>query len=217
MPTAPFHFQELFELGSDDSTYRCLTKQHISITEFRGSKVLAIEPAALTLLSSQAFHDINFFLRPAHLKQVASILDDPEASDNDRMVALTMLKNADVASAGVLPFCQDTGTAIIHGKKGNAVWSTGDEQALARGVYDAYTENNLRYSQNAPLTMWDEKNTNTNLPAQIDLSACDGDSYKFLFIAKGGGSANKSFLYQETRAILNPQSLVKYLSEKMVT
>src|SRR5690606_27069254 len=142
---------------------------------------------------SQAFHDINFFLRPAHLKQVAAILDDPEASDNDRMVALTMLKNADVASAGVLPFCQDTGTAIVQGKKGHAVWSHGDEAALSRGVYDAYTENNLRYSQNAALTMWDEKNTNTNLPAQLELMTVDGNEYSFLFIAKGGGSANKSF------------------------
>jgi fumarate hydratase class I len=169
------------------------------------------------LLSSQAFHDINFFLRPAHLKQVAAILDDPEASENDRMVALTMLKNADVSSAGVLPFCQDTGTATILGKKGHAVWSTGDEAALSRGVYDAYTENNLRYSQNAALNMWDEKNTNTNLPAQMDLMTVDGNDYKFLFVAKGGGSANKSFLFQETRAVLNPKSLVEYLTAKMVT
>ena len=168
-------------------------------------------------MSSQAFHDINFFLRPAHLKQVAAILDDPEASDNDRMVALTMLKNADVSSAGVLPFCQDTGTAIILGKKGHAVWSTGDEAALSKGVYEAYTENNLRYSQNAALTMWDEKNTNTNLPAQMDLMTCDGGDYRFLFVAKGGGSANKSFLFQETRAVLNPKSLVEYLTDKMVT
>jgi fumarate hydratase class I len=169
------------------------------------------------LLSSQAFHDINFFLRPAHLKQVAAILDDPEASENDRMVALTMLKNADVSSAGVLPFCQDTGTATILGKKGHAVWSIGDEEALSRGVYDAYTENNLRYSQNAALNMWDEKNTNTNLPAQMDLMSVDGDDYKFLFVAKGGGSANKSFLFQETRAVLNPKSLVEYLTSKMVS
>lgn len=217
MPTAPFVFQELFELGSDDTDYRLLTKEHVSVKPFQGQDVMCVEPEALTLLSSQAFHDINFFLRPKHLKQVAAILDDPEASDNDRMVALTMLKNADVASAGVLPFCQDTGTAIVHAKKGHAVWSTGDEEALSRGVYHAYTENNLRYSQNAPLTMWDEKNTNTNLPAQIEISACDGDAYKFLFIAKGGGSANKSFLYQETRAVLNPKGLVNFLTEKMVS
>ena len=186
MPTAPFHYQQMFELGFDDSEYRLLTKEHVSVERFNGQEVLTIEPEALTLLASQAFHDINFFLRPAHLKQVAAILDDLEASENDRMVALTMLKNADVASAGVLPFCQDTGTAIVHGKKGHAVWSAGDESALSQGIYDAYAENNLRYSQNAPLTMWDEKNTNCNLPAQMDLAAVDGDAYKFLFIAKGG-------------------------------
>ncbi len=217
MPTAPFHYQELFELGADDTEYRLLTKEYVSVKPFNGREMLCVEPEALTLLCSQAFHDINFFLRPKHLKQVAAILDDPEASDNDRMVALTMLKNADVSSAGVLPFCQDTGTAIINGKKGHAVWSVGDEEALSRGVYNAYTENNLRYSQNAALTMWDEKNTNTNLPAQIDLSACDGDAYKLLFIAKGGGSANKSYFYQETRAVLNPKGLVEFLTQKMVT
>ncbi len=217
MPTAPFHYQEMFELGADDAEYRLLTKEHVSVKPFNGQEMLCIEPEALTLLCSQAFHDINFFLRPKHLKQVAAILDDPEASDNDRMVALTMLKNADVSSAGVLPFCQDTGTAIINGKKGHSVWSVGDEEALSRGVYNAYTENNLRYSQNAALTMWDEKNTNTNLPAQIDLAACDGDAYKLLFIAKGGGSANKSYFYQETRAVLNPKGLVEFLTQKMVT
>ncbi len=217
MPTAPFHFQEMFELGADDTEYRLLTKEHVSVKPFNGHEILCVEPEALTLLASQAFHDINFFLRPKHIKQVAAILDDPEASDNDRMVALTMLKNADVSSAGVLPFCQDTGTAIINGKKGHAVWSVGDEEALSRGVYNAYTENNLRYSQNAALTMWDEKNTNTNLPAQIDLAACDGDAYKLLFIAKGGGSANKSYFYQETRAVLNPKGLVEFLTQKMVT
>lgn len=217
MPTAPFHFEPLFDLGKDETQYRLLTSEHVKVRSFEGQDVLCIDPQALTLLSSQAFHDINFFLRPAHLKQVAAILDDPEASENDRMVALTMLKNADVSSAGVLPFCQDTGTATILGKKGHAVWSTGDEAALSRGVYDAYTENNLRYSQNAALNMWDEKNTNTNLPAQMDLMTLDGNDYKFLFVAKGGGSANKSFLFQETRAVLNPKSLVEYLTAKMVT
>ncbi len=217
MPTAPFHYEPLFDTGSDDTQYRLLTKDYVSVKSFDGQDVLCVDPQALTLLSSQAFHDINFFLRPAHLKQVAAILDDPEASDNDRMVALTMLKNADVSSAGVLPFCQDTGTAIVQGKKGHAVWSSGDEAALSKGVYDAYTENNLRYSQNAALTMWDEKNTNTNLPAQLELAACDGDEYKLLFIAKGGGSANKSFFYQETRAVLNPKSLPEYLTSKMLT
>ena len=217
MPTAPFHFEPLIDLGKDETQYRLLTSEHVKTRSFEGQDVLCIDPQALTLLSSQAFHDINFFLRPAHLKQVAAILDDPEASENDRMVALTMLKNADVSSAGVLPFCQDPGTATILGKKGHAVWSTGDEAALSRGVYDAYTENNLRYSQNAALNMWDEKNTNTNLPAQMDLMTVDGNDYKFLFVAKGGGSANKSFLFQETRAVLNPKSLVEYLTSKMVT
>ena len=217
MPTAPFVYEPLLNLGTDDTQYRLLTKDHVQVKQFDGQDVLCVAPQALTLLSSQAFHDINFFLRPAHLKQVAAILDDPEASENDRMVALTMLKNADVSSAGVLPFCQDTGTATILGKKGHAVWSTGDEEALSRGVYDAYTENNLRYSQNAALNMWDEKNTNTNLPAQMDLMSVDGDDYKFLFVAKGGGSANKSFLFQETRAVLNPKSLVEYLTSKMVS
>lgn len=217
MPTQPFVYQEMFELGHDETQYRLLTREHVGTAVFQGKDILVVDPEALTLLSAQAFHDINFFLRPAHLKQVAAILDDAQASDNDRMVALTMLKNADVASAGVLPFCQDTGTATIIGKKGNAVWSAGDDEALSRGVYNAYTENNLRYSQNAALTMWDEKNTNTNLPAQIDLYACDGNEYKFLFVAKGGGSANKSYLYQETRAILNPKTLVEFLTEKMMS
>jgi fumarate hydratase class I len=217
VPTAPFLYEPLLNLGTDDTQYRLLTKDYVQVKPFDGQDILCIDPQALTLLSSQAFHDINFFLRPAHLKQVAAILDDPEASDNDRMVALTMLKNADVSSAGVLPFCQDTGTATILGKKGHAVWSTGDEEALSKGVYEAYTENNLRYSQNAALNMWDEKNTNTNLPAQMDLMTCDGGDYKFLFVAKGGGSANKSFLFQETRAVLNPKSLVEYLTSKMVT
>lgn len=214
---ASFHFQDLLESGPDTTPYRRLTEDYVRVDQFDGNEVLRVQPSALTLLSSQAFHDINFFLRPAHLAQVAAILEDPEASDNDRMVALTMLKNADVSSAGVLPFCQDTGTAIVIGKKGNAVWSVGDQEALARGVYDAFTENHLRYSQMAPLSMFEEKNTGTNLPAQIELYATDGDEYQFLFIAKGGGSANKSFLYQETRAILTPKGLVAFLTEKMLT
>ena len=218
MPTPAFHYQELLELGTDDTDYRLLTKDHVSVQKFGDKDMLVVNPEALTLLANQAFHDINFFLRPKHLKQVAAILDDPEASENDRMVALTMLKNADVASAGLLPFCQDTGTAIIMGKKGQQVWTGGgDEAALSKGVYLAYTENNLRYSQNAALNMFDEKNTGTNLPAQLDLYATDGDAYKFLFIAKGGGSANKAFLYQETRAVLNPKSIVKFLSDKMTS
>ncbi len=218
MATPEFHYQELLELGDDDTQYRLLTKEHVSVKEFNGKPVLTVAPEALTLLANQAFHDINFFLRPKHLKQVAAILDDPEASENDRMVALTMLKNADVSQAGLLPFCQDTGTAIVMGKKGQQVWTGGgDEAALSKGVYHAYTENNLRYSQNAALDMFTEKNTGTNLPAQIDLAAVDGDAYKFLFIAKGGGSANKSYLYQETRAVLNPKTIVDFLTKKMLS
>jgi len=215
MSTVPFRHQKPFELGPDDTEYRLLTAEHVRLETWAGHDVLCVDAEALTLLAAQAFHDINFFLRPAHLKQMAAILDDPDASDNDRMVALTMLKNAEVASAGVLPFCQDTGTATILGKKGNAVWSSGDEEALARGVHRAYTEHNMRYSQNVPLTMWDETNTNTNLPAQIDLTACDGDTYEFLFVAKGGGSANKTYLFQETRALLDPKTLVDSLTRKM--
>ncbi len=218
MATPPFFYQELFELGQDDTEYRLLTKEHVSVQNFAGREMLCVEPQALTLLASQAYHDINFFLRPKHLKQVAAILDDSEASENDRMVALTLLKNADVSSAGLLPFCQDTGTAIVMGKKGQQVWTGGsDEAALSKGVYEAYTENNLRYSQNAALDMFNEKNTGTNLPAQFDLYATEGDAYKFLFIAKGGGSANKSYLYQETRAVLNPKSIVKFLTDKMLS
>jgi fumarate hydratase class I len=218
MPAPPFFYQQPFELTDHQTEYRRLTGDYIRSDSFAGTEVLKVDPAALTLLANQAFHDINFFLRPKHLRQVAAILDDPDASENDRMVALTMLKNADVASAGLLPFCQDTGTAIILGKKGQRVWTGGgDEQSLSKGVYLAYTENHLRYSQNAPLNMYTEKNTGTNLPAQIDLYATDGDEYHFLFIAKGGGSANKSFLFQETRAILSPQGLESFLTEKMVT
>jgi fumarate hydratase, class I len=217
MPTPPFQYQEPFELPPDSADYRLLTRDHIRIERLHDRDVLVVAPEALTLLASQAFHDINFFLRPAHLQQVAAILDDPEASDNDRMVALTMLKNADVASAGLLPFCQDTGTSIVMGKKGHLVHSTGDETALSLGVYQAYTENNLRYSQNAPLTMFEEKNTGTNLPAELDLRAVDGEAYKFLFVAKGGGSANKSFLFQETRAVLNPKTIVDFLTKKMLS
>ncbi|HIF32144.1 MAG: fumarate hydratase [Pirellulaceae bacterium] len=217
MENAPFEFQQLFELGPDETEYRLLTKDYVSTETFRGEDVLCLDPKGLTMLASQAFHDVNFFLRPAHLRQVAAILDDIEASENDRAIALKMLKNADVSSAGVLPFCQDTGTAAILGKKGNSVWSTGDEVALSEGVYQAYVENNLRYSQNAPLSMWQEKNTRTNLPAQLDLMSCDGREYHFLFIAKGGGSANKCFLYQATPSLLNPKSLVEFLTEKMLS
>ncbi len=205
-------------MGKDETAYRLVTRDHVSVGEFEGKPVLKISPEGLTLLANQAFHDIAFMLRPAHLAQVAAILDDPEASENDRSVALTMLRNAEVASHGVLPFCQDTGTATIVGKKGQQVWTgANDAEALSLGVYQAYTQNNLRYSQTAPLDMYKETNTGTNLPAQIDLYATEGMSYSFLFVAKGGGSANKNYLFQETKALLNPKSLEKFLVEKMKT
>ena len=178
--------------------------------------MLKVEPAALTLLANQAFHDINFFMRTAHLEQVAAILSDSEASANDRAVALAMLRNAEVAAKGLLPFCQDTGTAQIVGKKGQQVW-TGDEdaEALSLGVYQAYAQNNLRYSQLAPVDLYTERNTGTNLPAQIDIAAGKGSRFEFLFVAKGGGSANKCLLFQETKAVLNPKSLPAFLTNVM--
>ena len=218
MPAPTFQYQPPFPLGKDETTYRLLTTDYISTQSFDSHQILKIEPEALTLLARAAFHDISFMLRPAHLKQVAAILDDPEASENDRNVALTLLRNAEVSVHGILPFCQDTGTAIIIGKKGQLVWTGGsDEEALSRGVYQCYTEENLRYSQNAPLDMWTEKNTGTNLPAQIDLYATQGQEYSFLFIAKGGGSANKTYLYQETRATVIPGVLEKFLTDKMLS
>lgn len=216
--TPSFVYQDPFPLGKDDTEYRLLSTEGVSTTELDGQSVLKVEPEALTFLANQAFRDCSFTLRAKHLEQVAAILDDPEASDNDRYVATTLLKNAEIAAEGILPFCQDTGTAIIMGKKGQNVWTGGgDAAALSRGVYDCYTKENLRYSQTAPLSMFEEQNTRTNLPAQIDLLATDGDEYNFLFVAKGGGSANKTFLYQETRALLNPASLEKFMVEKMKT
>ncbi|HDK8353424.1 TPA: class I fumarate hydratase, partial [Escherichia coli] len=201
MSNKPFHYQAPFPLKKDNTEYYLLTSEHVSVSEFEGQEILKVAPEALTLLARQAFHDASFMLRPAHQQQVADILRDPEASENDKYVALQFLRNSDIAAKGVLPTCQDTGTAIIVGKKGQRVWTGGgDEAALARGVYNTYIEDNLRYSQNAPLDMYKEVNTGTNLPAQIDLYAVDGDEYKFLCIAKGGGSANKTYLYQETKA-----------------
>ena len=198
-------------MEKDDTQYRLITSDYVSVGDFEGHPMLKVEPEGLRLLAAEAFHDVAFFLRPAHLKQVAAILDDPEASDNDKSVALTMLRNAEVASAGILPFCQDTGTATIVGKKGQQVWTGCDDcEQLSHGVYDAYTQNNLRYSQTVALDMYTEKNTGTNLPAQIDLEAVEGMKYSFLFVAKGGGSANKTYLYQETKALLNPATLKKY-------
>jgi fumarate hydratase, class I len=215
MPT-PFQYQEPFPLGKDDTEYQLLTRDYVSIAEFGGREILKIEPEALTRLANAAMHDCSFMLRPAHLAQVAAILDDPGASENDRYVALTMLRNAEVAARGVLPFCQDTGTATVVAKKGQQVWTGGDDaEAISLGIYKTYTEENLRYSQTVPLDMYREKNSGTNLPAQIDIYATGGEEYKFLFVAKGGGSANKTYLFQETKALLNPASLEKFLVEKM--
>ena len=217
-PTATFHYQRQFPLGKDRTQYRLLTDDFVETTDFGGESMLKVDPKALTYLAETAIKDISFRLRTEHLEKVAAILDDPEATENDRSIALTMLRNAEVSAHGVLPFCQDTGTAIILGKKGQRVWTGGaDEAALSEGVYNAYTKENLRYSQMAPLSMYEEINTECNLPAQIDLLATDGDSYDFLFVAKGGGSANKTFLYQETKALLNPANLEKFCIEKMGT
>jgi fumarate hydratase, class I len=211
-----FAFTELLPLGQDDTPYRLLTRDGIATTSSFCKNFTEIEPQVLTLLASTAMHDIAHLLRPAHLRQLRAILDDPEASPNDRYVARDLLKNACIAAGGVLPMCQDTGTAIVMGKRGQYVLTDGrDEEHIARGVYDAYTNLNLRYSQLAPLTMWEEKNTGSNLPAQIELYATSGDAYKFLFMAKGGGSANKSYLYQETKAVLNPARMLSFLEEKI--
>ena len=216
MPEAPFVYQDPFPLGPDTTEYEKLTSDHVSVVEFDGRSVLKIEPEALARLSAEAIKAINFTLRASHLEQVAAILDDPEATENDRMVALMLLKNAEIAAHGILPFCQDTGTATIIGKKGEQVWTgCNDSEWLSKGIHKTYTEENLRYSQTAPLDMYQEINTKTNLPAQIDLYVTEGEAYKFLFVSKGGGSANKTFLYQETKALLNPQSLKKFCVEKM--
>lgn len=212
----PFTFQKMFPLSDDPTEYRLLTHEWVETAEFEGETIVKVAPEALTYLAETAMREVSFKLRTEHLERVAAILDDPEATENDRTIALTMLRNAEVSAHGVLPFCQDTGTAIILGKRGQKIWTGGgDEAALSRGVYNTYTKENLRYSQTAPLTMYEEVNTGTNLPAQIDLLATDGDSYDFLFIAKGGGSANKSYLFQETKALLNPASLEKFCIEKM--
>jgi fumarate hydratase class I len=216
MATKPFVYQEPFPISKDDTEYYLLTKDYVSVSEFEGKEILKIEPEGLTLMAQTAFRDVEFLLRPEHQQQVAKILDDPEASENDKFVALTFLRNAEIAAKGILPFCQDTGTAIIIGKKGQQVWTGGnDEEALSHGVYNTFVNENLRYSQNAPLNMYDEVNTGCNLPAQIDLYAVQGNEYKFLCIAKGGGSANKTYLYQETKALLTPGKLENYLIEKM--
>ena len=213
-----FVYHEMFPLGPDDTEYRRLTADHVGTARLDGTPVLTIASLALTELAAEAFFDIAHFLRPGHLGQLRDILDDAEASDNDRFVALDLLKNANVAAGGVLPMCQDTGTAIVMGKKGQQVWTSGDDEAaLTEGVLKTYLERNLRYSNVSPMSMYQEVNTGNNLPAQIDLYATAGDEYKFLFIAKGGGSANKTFLYQETPARLNPDSMLAFLDEKLRT
>jgi fumarate hydratase class I len=213
-----FKYQDPFPLGKDKTKYRLLTKEYVSTRKFDGKEILKVEPEGLAFLAHQALRDVSFLLRPEHLEQVAAILADPEASPNDRGVTIALLRNAEVAANFVLPLCQDTGTATIVGKKGQQVWTGArDEEYLSKGVHKMYTEENMRYSQTAPLTMYEEVNSGTNLPAQIDLYATQGDEYKFLFITKGGGSANKNYLYQETKALLNPVSLEKFLVEKMKT
>ncbi len=217
MSTA-FLYEDMFQLGDDTSEYRLLTKDYVSTGIFEDENVIKVAPEGLTLLAEEAFRDVAHLLRKSHLEQTAEILNDPEASDNDKYVALEMIKNAVISAEGVFPMCQDTGTAVVIAKKGQKVWTGySDEEALSRGVFNAYTKNNLRYSQNAPLTMYEEKNTACNLPAQIDIYATQGDAYRFLFIAKGGGSSNKTYLYQETKAVLNPDVLVDYMVEKMKT
>ncbi|WBQ06911.1 fumarate hydratase [Kribbella sp. CA-293567] len=219
--SADFNYSELLPLGADDTEYRLLTTEGVSTFTAGGRTFLQVEPEVLQQLTAEAMHDISHYLRTAHLSQLRRIIDDPEASGNDRFVALDLLKNANISAGGVLPMCQDTGTAIVMGKKSEGVLTGAvDEEWISRGVYDAYTKLNLRYSQMAPLTMWDEKNTGSNLPAQIELystpgSAAADPAYKFLFMAKGGGSANKSFLFQETKAVLNPDGMMKFLDEKI--
>ena len=211
-----FHYQPLFDLAEDSTDYRLITTEGVDSDTFRGEPVLTVAPSALTELTATAIRDISHLFRVPHLAQLRKILNDPEASDNDRFVALQMLKNANVSAGMILPSCQDTGTAIVMGKRGRQVWTDGaDEEAIARGVYQTYTGTNLRYSQMAALSMYEEKNTGSNLPAQIDIYGTTGDAYKFLFITKGGGSANKTFLYQQTKALLNPTSMMKFVDEKV--
>lgn len=211
-----FHYQPMFEMGKDETEYYHLTKDHVSVSQFEGIPMLKVDAEGLTLMANTAFRDVSFLLRRAHNEQVSKILRDPEASENDKYVALTFLRNAEIAAKGQLPLCQDTGTAIIHGEKGQQVWTNfSDEEALSKGVFKTYTEENLRYSQNAPLDMYKEVNTKCNLPAQIDIEATEGMEYRFLCVTKGGGSANKTYLYQETKALLNPDTLIPFMIEKM--
>ena len=216
MATPAFFYQEPYPLGPDKTQYFKLSGDYVSISEFEGTPILKVSAEALTLISRAAFRDAAFLLRSKHLKQLAAILNDPEASDNDKYVALTLLHNAEISAKGILPICQDTGTATVFAHKGQQVWTgINDYEAISKGVYQTYTEENLRYSQTVPLDMYKEKNTGTNLPAQIDIRSSQGMEYDFLFVAKGGGSANKMALYQETKALLNPEKLESYLTEKL--
>jgi len=216
MATPPFTYQEPLPLSGDTTEYRLLSREGVSVTTFEGKEVLKVDPGVLSFLAQTAFRDSAFMLRTSHLKQLAAILEDPEASENDRWVALTLLKNAEIAANGILPMCQDTGTAAVFAKKGEQVWTgANDAEWLSRGVYDCFTKENLRYSQVSPLDMWNEVNTGTNLPAQVDIQATTGPAYEFLFVAKGGGSANKMLFFQETKALLNPKSFAKFVADKL--
>jgi len=216
MATPAFFYQDPYPLGHDNTEYYKLSGEHVSLSQFEGRPILKVSPEALSLITKVALHDASFMLRTSHIKQMAAILNDPAASENDKYVALTMLRNAEISAKGLLPFCQDTGTAAIFAHKGQQVWTgVNDYEAISLGVYQTYTEDNLRYSQTVPLDMYKEKNSGTNLPAQIDIRTSNGMEYDFLFVAKGGGSANKTALYQETKALLNPEKLEKYLVEKL--
>ncbi len=216
MGTPPFQYQDPLPLSGDSTEYRLLSREGVSTAQFEGREILKVDPEALSFLAQQAFRDSAFMLRTSHLKQLAAILEDPEASANDRYVALTLLKNAEISAQGILPMCQDTGTAAIFAKKGEQVFTgANDAEFLSRGVYECFTKENLRYSQVAPLDMWNEVNTGTNLPAQIDILATPGQAYELLFVAKGGGSANKMLFFQETKALLNPKSFAKFVADKL--
>jgi len=216
MATPDFYYQDRFPLGDDQTEYYLLTKEFVSLTKFEGEEVVKVDPEGLAVLAKAAIHDTSFMLRTEHIKQIAAILEDPEASRNDKFVALVILRNAEISAKGILPICQDTGTATVVAKKGQRVWTVGnDAEAISRGIYKTYTLENLRYSQTVPLDMYTEKNSGTNLPAQIDIYATKGNEYEFMFVAKGGGSANKSMLFQETKALLTPEKLEAYLIDKI--
>ena len=214
-----FHYEKVFQSSTKDVTeYQLLTDKFVNTIDFNGQEILTIESEGLSYLSEFAMREVSFKLRTSHLEQVAKILEDDAATENDRRVAYTLIKNASIAVHGVLPLCQDTGTSIVYAKKGQAVWTNADDEAqITKGIYSAFKKENLRYSQMAPISLYEEKNTGTNLPAQVDLVATSGGAYEFLFMTKGGGSANKTFFYQETKAVLNPSSLAKFCIEKMST